>query len=657
MPGPKVESVVVTEIFNAFLLIIGFLVYAWLAKRLLGVRYLSAARTVLAAMSGMVSTGLIAYFLGERGASPEAAAVSGIILGVVVTMVVIIGLELLSRPGKKRSSLRRRDLNPVTWGRRQIEITRRMTQVTSIAARHGLGTGLVDENEELVDGPAGTGRKLTAAFEEAGGMFVKLGQLLSTRTDMLPPEMCAELATLQTSVTPASREEIQPVLEAELGGPVEEYFTEFDWDPIGSASIGQVYAARLASGDAVVVKVRRPGIAAIVDRDSEIVTRLAQRAERSSPLAAKYGVAGLAAEFTSDLQDELDYENEVNNAREIARATADYDAIVVPRFYEDLSSARVVVMERLHGTAVGDLTPDLTEAEQRRRLADALFSAEVGAMVSGDRFHTDPHPGNVFVVEDGRLGLIDFGAAGRLDAAERAAVTNILLALRLRDPTLLREAALEVATIDDDADPAQLERAFAQLMAKHLGPGAQPDARVLNEFLVIMLDFGMRPPPSITSLLRALGTLDGTLMALSPGFNLIDAAEELSGTEMQKWLQPESLRDLLEREAIQVAPILQRFPRHVDRIAAQLERGELTTRVSLFSNRRDVQVITRLANRATLAFLGFTLGIVSTRLLAAPDGPEITGDLTLFDLLGYLGLFGGAILVMRVVVEVLRDSD
>jgi ubiquinone biosynthesis protein len=314
-------------------------------------------------------------------------------------------------------------------------------------------------------------------------------------------------------------------------------------------------------------------------------------------------------------------------------------------------------MERLSGSSIGDLEPDPAAASERQRLAGSLFEAEVGAMINGERFHSDPHPGNVFVLDDGKLGLIDFGAAGRLDAAERAAVANILLALKLQDPTLLREAALEVATIDDEADPAQLERAFAQLMARHLGPGAKPDAEVLREFLVIMLDFGMKPPPSITSLLRALGTLDGTLAMLSPDFNLITAAEDLAGVEMQRWTQPDSMKDLLEREAIQLAPILQRFPRHVDRIAAQIERGELSTRVSLFSNARDVRVISRLVNRAILAFIGFTLGIVSTRLLAASGGPELTGELTLLDLLGYLGLFGGAILVMRVVVEVLRDSE
>ena len=309
----------------------------------------------------------------------------------------------------------------------------------------------------------------------------------------------------------------------------------------------------MQGGENVVVKVRRPGVA-------EIVARLAQTMERRSALAAKSGVAGLAEESTNDFQDELDYANEVNNAREIALATKSYEDVVVPHFYAELSSARVVVMERLEGTAVGDLEPDPAAAVQRRMLADSLFEAEIGAMINGDRFRTDPHPGNIFVLEDGRIGLIDSGAAGRLDAAERAAVTNILLALRLRDPTLPRQAALEVATIDEEADPAQLERAFAQLMAKHLGPGAQPNAGMLREFLIIMLDFGLKPPPSTMSLLRAMGTLDGTLLMLSPGFNLIDAAEDLAGVEMQKWLEPGSMKDLLEREAIQLAPMLWRFP-------------------------------------------------------------------------------------------------
>src|SRR5690606_19786242 len=218
------------------------------------------------------------------------------------------------------------------------------------------------------------------AFEEAGGVFVKLGQLLATRPDLLPPEALAELSRLQTSVAPVGRDEVAAQVEAQLGRPLDEVFAGFDWEPLGSASIAQAHAATLRDGSAVVVQVRRPG---------------------------------LADEFAEALLGELDFTVEARHVAEVAEAVADEPLLRVPRVYQELTRPGLLVVERLSGTPLAQASAG-AEVPGSLALADALCRSQVRAMLSGDRFHGDPHPGNVLLLEDGRLGLIDLGISSRL---------------------------------------------------------------------------------------------------------------------------------------------------------------------------------------------------------------------------------------------------
>lgn len=633
------------------------LLFAWAAKRLLGVGRLSATRTFLAGAIGFALGWLVALVVDRQGGSAEAVAATGIVLSLVFTMVAIVLLEMLSR----RSRPRRPGMSiphPIRAVKRRVALAKRTSEVTRIAARHGLGPGLglSDTADATADDASQLGIRLREALEEAGGMFVKFGQLLATRPELVTPEVAAELAKLHQDVVPEPQSVMEPALVAGLGTPVEAQFAEFDWEPLGSASIGQAYTARLVGGETVVVKVQRPGVAETVAQDLEIVTQMAQSAEKRTSWGRQYGIAAIADEFAANLRGELDYRIEVQNGREIGVAMADVPTVTVPAVHPELSTSTVLVMERLDGEPLSRVGSVEDLGWDGRGMADRLFRAEVESMVSGETFHADPHPGNVMVLPDGRLGLIDFGSAGRLDAFEQAAVSDILMALYLRDPTLLREAAIEVASVRSDADPIQLERAFARLMAQHLGPGSVPSEAMLTDFLSIVFRFGMTLPASVTAMFRALGTLAGTLDLLSPGYPLIDAAQEIASDRISTIFEADNVGELVKTEFIRLAPLLQRAPRHMDRIAGQLERGELTARVSLFSTPADVVVVTRLVNRAVLAFLGATLGIVSTLLLRSEGTLVLFDTVTLLDVLGYLGLVGGSILVMRVILEVLRDD-
>lgn len=630
---------------------------AWVSRRLIGATRLSGTRTVLAAVIGMSAGWLVSWAAERQGASAVDVIVSGLVLSVLFTMAAILLLELLARPGRTTGTPLKSRSHPFAAIQSNLAAARRASQITRIAVNNGLGPllGLGSGRAELKDDPAEIGRRLRATLEEAGGIFVKFGQLLASREELVTPEVARELSALHQEAAPEPAEVMAAVLEQELSAPVEELFSEFDWEPLGSASIAQVYTARLPTGEPVVLKVRRTGIVDQIDADLDSMMRLAATLERRSSWGADIGIEELAREFGANLRQELDFGTELRSITEIDAALAETAEIKVPTAYPELSSERVLVMERIEGEPVGRV--DAIDPTQGRHLADVLVRAQLESMVNGKTFHADPHPGNVMMLPSGGLGLVDFGSVGRLDAFERAAASDVLMAINLRDPTLLSEAVLGVAIDYSDSEPVQLERAFARLLAQHLGPGMVPTDALLSDFLGIVFRFGIRLPGSITAMFRALGTMVATLERLSPGYPFIDAAQQVASDRLTTLLEPESLADFARKETIRLAPILQRAPRHLDRIAGQLARGDLTTRVSLFSTPADVRMVKTLLNRSVLAFVGASLGVVSALLIRADGGIALFDDVSLTELLGYIGLVGGAVLVTRVVLDTLLDEN
>jgi len=640
------------------------LIIAWVASRLLGVRR-SVTATVLAGALGWLAAIMFALVITDipfRQASRSEQFSNNVwLFSVVFTMLATAGLQLFAKPGalaRVQSGLVSVP-RPIRALRRKYRRLRRYTEITRIAARHRLSPWLNGSDRPpalAADGGPSAGRRLRLALEEGGGMFVKLGQLLSTRPDIVPPGIVAELAHLRDQVAPADPEAVRGLLEAELGGPVAEVFAAFDWEPLAAASIGQVHRARLQGGDEVVVKVQRPGIAEAVGRDIDVLGTLARAAEERAPRAAEYHVAELAEEFSERLVEELDFRIEARHASEIAGNLAGLPAVHVPRVHHELTTAKVLVMEWLDGVSVGDGDQVDALGLDRRQLADTLLRCSLQQMLIDGHFHADPHPGNVLVLADGRLGLLDFGAAGRLDSLQQATLRGLMVAVDQRDAAAVREAILAVATVRRDYDDDELERALARFLARHLGPGTAPSPAMFNELLQLFFAFGIALAPELTTFFRAFVTLEGSLTTLSPGFLAIDGAQQLAKEWAGEQFSSAALGDLARQEVVSLLPLLRRLPRHVDRIARLVERGRLTSRVSLFSDDHDVRVITMLVNRIVLAFTGGVLGILSVVLLGMSGGPLLSGTTSLFRFFGYIGLFLSMVLILRVLVSVLRDG-
>jgi ubiquinone biosynthesis protein len=638
----------------------GVLVLAWLVGRLLGVRR-SWTTTLLSGVIGWVGgVALSLAIASQRKDMSEGFTRNVWLFSTLGVMSASVWIELLAKPGTlARAQTGLTSIpHPIKAVKRRGRRVSRYAQISRIAIRNGLGPslGLGRHTEDGEARQVPFARRLRHSLEECGGMFVKMGQVASTRSDLVSPPVADELSHLQDHVAPAPPDAVRELLEDELGSPVDEVFAEFDWQPLAAASIGQAHRARLHGGQQVVVKVQRPGIADSVNRDLDVLNQLATVVEQRTTWGAEYRVCDLADEFAERLREELDFEIEARNASDIAANLDDAGDVRIPGVFHDLTTRRVLVMEWLDGVSVRDTDAIDELGVDRRELAEDLLRCMLQQMLVDAQYHADPHPGNVMVLRDGRLALIDFGAASRIDPLQQTAIRDVMVGVSQRDADLLRQAVLQVATLRRDVDDEELERALSRFMSRHLAPGMVPSAAMFNDLLQLFFTFGINLPPELSTFFRALITLEGTLTTLSPGYPVIDRAEAIATEWVRARLAPSTLEELAREELIRMGPLLRRLPRRLDRMASQIERGNFRARVSLFSDPHDEQVVTKLVNRTVLALAGGVVGLIGAILIGVKGGPPFAGDTTLYEFFGYFSLFCSVVLIMRVIVSVLHDG-
>jgi ubiquinone biosynthesis protein len=646
------------------------LALGWAARRLLGLP-VGTLRTLVAGLIGAaVAQGLDnGLQTTQRG---HQATFFTVVLGVpvLVAMVFIVVSEALVPAGTMPGPVELARLV-----RRRMIRTRRYSQITRIAVRHGLGPYLrgrrlrgADGKHDAAAARTALARSLRQALEEAGPTFVKLGQLLSTRRDLLPAEFVAELARLQDRASPAAWDQIAEVLRESLGSPPAEVFAEFGREPVAAASIAQVHRARLrgdgqepGSGAEVAVKVQRPGIQDAAERDLDIVQRLAVTLEQRTQWARGLGAVTLAGGFATALREELDFRVE---ARNTAAATASWStgtsragevAVLLPGVHLRFSTERLLVTGWLDGVTLGSAGPVIEERGlDRIQLARTLLRHALHQITVDGIFHADPHPGNIMLLADGRLAWLDLGSVGRLDAQLRSALQNLLLSVARGEPAGMADALLDLVNRPDEIEEQQLERALGQFMALHLAGGAIAGTEMFTDLFRLIARFELGIPPEVAAVFRALATLEGTLTLVAPGFDLIAEAQGFASGFFAEQLAPGQLRKTAADELVALLPVLRRLPRRLDRISGALEEGRLGVNVRLFADRRDRQVITGLLHQTLLTGLGAVTGLVAAILLVSHGGPQVAPALTLFQLIGYNLLVVSAVLVLRVLFTIFR---
>jgi ubiquinone biosynthesis protein len=315
-----------------------------------------------------------------------------------------------------------------------------------------------------------------------------------------------------------------------------------------------------------------------------------------------------------------------------------------------------LVQERAAGRSVGAPGAfDGWDPERREQSADALLGFMLRQMLAGDIFHADPHPGNVFIRPDGRLELIDFGAVGRLDPYERAGLIDLLRGLHSEQPSVIREGVLRIGTITRSIDEDALDRELARLLSRTRGANDTLNPQLFEELLFVLREFGILLPRSTTTLFRTLVTLLGTLEVISPGYRVIDAAPRVGGEIVREESLPASPSEFIMRAAMLNATAVQRLPQQVDAISRRLLRGDLRMQASLLSDAEDVRIIKGFVNRIVMALVASAIALASALMLAA-NSPPVLG-FRLVNLLGAIGLFFSTLVLLRLLVQILRDRD
>jgi len=644
-------------------LLVTALVVAFFARRILGAP-VGWPRSVLVglimvSLLGNMLPGL-AQTIGLVDASGQVSqpALAGVMLGLVVawafflSIAALVVLELIVPTGSVRSPMHAfREL------RQRLRRSRRYLEVLTIAARHGLGGFLRRSrrptptlpHESLVP------RALRLALNDAGVTFIKFGQMLSTRPDLMPAAYIRELSMLQMSSAPLEWAQVEPELRASLGSRLSEAFAEIDPEPLATASVGQVHAGVLVTGEPVVIKVQKRSARAQVTADIDIVQRLARRLDTSTAWGRSVGVLELADGFTQSLLEELDYTIEADNMAAVA-AAGEAEQVTIPHVYADLSSATVLVMQRLSGRTVGAAN-DIIAAmpiEFRAAAGDKLLGAVLRQIMVEGVFHADLHPGNVLVDAGGQLGLLDFGSVGRLDNGSREALAMLMMAID-RDSSLAATDAL-LDLLDPPAEGLNerlLERDVGQLMARFRSGGVR-HPELFGQLFGLVSRHRLGVPPQIAAAFRTLAALEGTLRLLDPSIDLVASTRRQTDELLSQQLTPGGLRKQLDSELLNLVPLLRRLPRRLNKISEGLEQGQLSLNVRVLADPGDRGFLLNLTHQVIVAVLAAAATVAAIVLLTATGGPRLAPGISWYSILGYCLLFVGCVLALRALVLVFR---
>jgi ubiquinone biosynthesis protein len=561
------------------------------------------------------------------------------------------------------------------WRRHYRDIPR-VRQILLVASRHGFGhlveqTGLqrvlsfgrrlVSFRKQPLPGHRlHAPERLRLMFEELGPTFIKLGQVLACRPDLLPLEYAKELAGLTDSVAPFPFAEARDIIEKDLGAPLASLFASFEPKPIAAASIAQVHQAVLPDGREVMVKVQRPNIEENITRDISILRGIAQLIDTHVHELQPFNVPGIVEEFNRTINKELDFFIEGSSAAQLRSNFTESAVLYIPEVHAGLSSKRVLVLERIDGVRIDDYAGIERMGFDRKDIALKGAGAFFKMVLQDGLFHADPHPGNMFVLPDGRLGLVDFGIMGRVTEENREHFASVLVALAGHDYDALTRQYVNLGFVSEESvDIDQFKRDLKEDLAELLEP--------YYGMTIRQIDFGtyvdrvthllhrhkLKVPQNLYLMDKALLTLEGILKQLDPGFDYFAAAQPYVEDLVKRKHHPRQLLRTAQKNLTALSDMANNLPRQLRSVVGKVMRGDIQVKLQHEGLRHAVRDLDRSSNRLAFSIITGAIVVASSIIIHSGQGQKLFG-LPVFGLIGYViaGLFG-----IWIIIGILRSGQ
>ena len=536
---------------------------------------------------------------------------------------------------------------------------KRFNQIVGTFAKYGLAPWLTNVKATWVQklfvtadgkqiGELSEGAQLRLAFTELGTTFIKLGQILSTRPDLVGPGVTTELAQLQSGTPADPPDSVRATIEAELGAPPEELFIEFDDQAAASASIGQVHFAMLKNGTPVVVKVQHPGIESKIRSDLEIMKRLAELVEEYSEEAQQYRPVDTMEEFSRTLISELDFSRELRNLERFRANFENEPEVIIPQPYPDLSTSRVLTMDRLDGICLDDSKKLLAGGYDLSLLAERGANIFLEMIFRDGFYHADPHPGNIFAMADSAIGLLDCGMVGRIDDQLREQFEDLLMAAVDKDTLALCDSICELGSVPRELDTDDLRSEISEFLSEY---GTQnlnefDLGGALNRMMEIIRRFGIILPSRVSLLIKVLIMLEGTSRGLNPNFNLVELLQPYQSKIVQRRMAPQRLFNKAKRNVLDWNRLFEMAPRELTDILAQIKRGK-------FDVHLEHRKLDSVVNRLVMGILSAALFVGSSFILSNSVPPLVKG----ISISGSLGCLASVLMGLRLLRAIQRSGN
>lgn len=550
--------------------------------------------------------------------------------------------------------------NPIAKTRRHL---RRYRQVADVLVRHGFANvadqlGLQTPKRLVLrhreEAALSIPKRAAIALQELGPTFIKFGQSLSTRPDIIPDEVIDELEKLQDELPPIPFSDVSRIVSAELGADVDELFDGFDRTPLAAASIAQVHRAALFDGTEVVVKVRRPGIVKQIHTDTEVLTDLASLAERRTSWGRKFAVTDIVDEFARSLEEQLDFKLEAGYAAGF-RERLPAEGVDIPEIVWDLTTERVLTMSYADTIKISRVDELAAAGHDLGTIAETLLDYVLRQALLGGMFHGDPHPGNIGVRQDGTIVFVDFGLVGFLDPELRRFIGDLIVGFVSKDEHTVAMALMDIGRIRDRSRIEELAMEVRRLFRRYYEQSRSTESvgGLLISAVRLVVKYGARVPGEAALFMKTLVSIEGLCLRLDPNLNVPDISRPIAKRLMEDRFSPERLASIFRKNTHVAARLAADLPARVERVMNKIESGSVEVSVDLSELRELEGRLDVVANRAVVGLLVAATLISSALMFRSGIGPSWNG----ISLLGAGGFATGFVIGARLFLAILRSGN